>query len=180
MTVHRLTPLPIAPPRGRLIVAEQVIEPTLTAFRNSAGEDGPHEGLVLWLGCTAGTTSIVLGTACPPTRHGRDFVFLDERAVAAASRSARRSGLGVIAQVHSHPGDDTRHSDGDDELILMPYEGMFSVVVASYGAGSLRPADGAGLHQYQEGQWVQILDGDAMVIVSPYVLSSDVGDRVPK
>jgi hypothetical protein len=58
--------------------------------------------------------------------------------------------------VHSHPGQDTRHSEGDDKLILMPYEGMFSLVVADYGHGSLLPNEGAGLHQYQSGRWLQV------------------------
>ncbi len=50
-------------------------------------------------------------------------------------RAARRLGLAVMAQVHSHPGADTRHSDGDDELIVLPREGMFSLVIGRYGEG---------------------------------------------
>ncbi|OBK22991.1 Mov34/MPN/PAD-1 family protein [Mycobacterium asiaticum] len=165
-SVHRLTPLPIASVRGKLLVAEQVIVPTLAALRASAGSDGPHEGLVLWLGRTIGPTTVVMAQVCPPARTGRDFVFLDEPAVATAARTAHRYGLGVVAQVHSHPGLDTRHSDGDDQLVLMPFEGMFSLVVASYGTGSLDPERGAGLHQYQDERWVRITDHQAMVVVA--------------
>jgi proteasome lid subunit RPN8/RPN11 len=163
--VHRRTQLPTASARGKLLVAEQVLAPTLTALRASGGPDGPHEGLVLWLGRTIGTTTVVLAQVCPPARTGRDFVLLDERAVAAASRAARGYELGVVAQVHSHPGRDTRHSDGDDHLVLMPFEGMFSLVVASYGSGSPNSGRGAGLHQYQDGRWVQITDSQTMVVV---------------
>jgi proteasome lid subunit RPN8/RPN11 len=165
MPVHRRTPLPIAAAIGKLLVAEQVVTPTLAALRASSGPDGPHEGLVLWLGRTVATTTVVLAQVCPPARTGGDFVLLDERAVAAASRTARRCGLGVVAQVHSHPGRDTRHSDGDDQLVLMPFEGMFSLVVASYGTGSLDPGHGAGLHQYQDQRWVRIIDSQTMVVV---------------
>lgn len=165
MTVHRRTPLPVAPARGQLLVAQQVIEPTTNALSASAGPGGPHEGLVLWLGRTTAATSIVIAMICPQARTGPDFVWLDESAVAAASRAARACGLGVVAQVHSHPGSDTRHSDGDDRLVLMPFENMFSVVVAGYGSGGLHPSGGAGLHQYQDGQWVQLVDDDAMIIV---------------
>ena len=82
-------------------------------------------------------------------------------------RRARALGLAVVAQVHSHPGSDTRHSDGDDKLVLMPHEGMLSLVVAHYGSGPLRPDQGAGFHQYQNGRWVQIQtsDADALIIV---------------
>lgn len=165
MSVHRLTPLPVAAASGTLLVAEQVLAPTLTALRASRGPDGPHEGLVLWLGRTTGTTSIVMSMICPSARTGPDFVFLDEHAVGAAARAARAHGLGVIAQVHSHPGTDTRHSDGDDKLVLMPFPGMFSLVVARYGTGSLDPREGAGLHQYQETGWVQVADPRAFTVV---------------
>jgi proteasome lid subunit RPN8/RPN11 len=178
MTVHRRTPLPVAPARGQLLVAQQVGEPTTNALCASAGPDGRHEGLVLWLGRTTGTTSIVMAMICPSARTGPDFVLLDEHAVAAASRAARQCGLGVVAQVHSHPGSDTRHSDGDDRLVLMPFEGMFSLVVAVYGSGGLHPSGGAGLHQYQDRRWVQLVDDDAMIIVpaAPSVSTTGMGD----
>lgn len=176
MTVHRSTPLPVAQARGRLLVAESVIEPTIAALRSSAGPCGPHEGLVLWLGRTIGPTSIVVAAICPPTRGGPEFVFLDEQAVGAAARTARQFGLGVVAQVHSHPGHDTRHSDGDDRLVLMPFEGMFSVVVALYGTGGLHPGSGVGLHQYQDRRWVRVVGNDTMVIV-PAGLGIPVTDQ---
>jgi proteasome lid subunit RPN8/RPN11 len=101
---------------------------------------------------------------------------VDERAVALAARTARRYGLGVVAQVHSHPGHDTRHSDGDDHLVLMPFPGMFSLVVADYGLGDLHPSGGAGLHQYQDGRWVQVIDDDAMTVVPSSPAHASTGD----
>ena len=79
--------------------------------------------------------------------------------------------LAVVAQVHSHPGSDTRHSDGDDKLILMPYEGMFSLVVANYGDGGLLTSEGASLHQYQDRRWVLITapTSDTLIIVPPVI-----------
>jgi hypothetical protein len=70
--------------------------------------------------------------------------------------------------VHSHPGNDTRHSDGDDELILLPYQGMFSLVVGDYGHGRLPQAQGSGLHQFQDGRWVRVTD-DALIVVPALV-----------
>lgn len=165
MSVHRRTPLRTAAARGRLLVAEQVVAPTLAALQASSGSTGRHEGLVLWLGRQCATTSMVMSMITPRAWTGPDYVFLDEAAVAGAARAARATDLGVIAQVHSHPGTDTRHSDGDDQLVLMPFENMFSVVVARYGHGGLLPGGGAGLHQYQDGIWRQILGDDAMRVV---------------
>jgi proteasome lid subunit RPN8/RPN11 len=171
VSVHRRTPLPQAPARGRLIVAEQVLPTTTAALQASSGRDGRHEGLVFWLGRAIDTTTIVLAVATPPTDSGPGRVMVDEQAVGETARTARAHGLGLVAQVHSHPGFDTRHSDGDDSLILMPYDGMFSLVVADFGRGALKPAEGAGLHQFQDGKWVQVTNDDALTIVPAHLTS---------
>jgi hypothetical protein len=167
--VHRLRPLLTGPSRGRLLIASAVIEVTTSALQKSAGDDGRHEGIVLWLGrAAAAADTLIVSATVPESEHTRGSVHIGHAAVARASRAARRLGLVVAAQVHSHPGSDTRHSDGDDEMILLPYEGMFSLVVASYGDGPAHASDGAGLHQYQDGQWVQVDNpATAMVVVPP-------------
>jgi len=172
MTVHRLTPLPTRTSRGRLIVAEQVLAPTLAELRRPHGGQR-HERLVLWAGRTVETTSIVTSSITPHTDHGPQHVLLDEAAVNDAARLARAAALGIIAQVHSHPGADTRHSDGDDRLVLMPFESMFSLVVADYGHGEIDPGRGAGLHQFQQGRWVQITNPDALVVVPARLIAQE-------
>ena len=155
---------PDGPAVGKLLVAEQVLAPSRAALQASSHEHEPNEGLVFWIGRTIGTDTLVLSVVVVPTDHHRDGVFVNEQTVAATARAARRIGLGLVAQVHSHPGVDTRHSVGDNKLITMPFHGMFSLVVADYGRGSLLPTQGAGLHQYQHGRWVR-LTPDAMVTV---------------
>lgn len=169
MTVHRFTDLPEVPARGRLIVSEGVIPPTRAALQASSTNSGPDEGLVLWLGRNIENTSLVLACAAPRTTHDWGRVHVDETAVGTAASAARAHGLGVIAQVHSHPGRDTRHSDGDDQLVLLPYESMFSLVIADYGLGSVHPTEGAGLHQFQDGRWIKVANHDAFIVV-PHLL----------
>jgi len=167
VTVHRLTPLPVAPARGHLVISESVAERTMELLAVELGRAVPHEALVWWLGRQVGDDTYVMACISPTVDSGRQHVLADADAVGDAAAAARRSRLGIVAQVHSHPGNDTRHSDGDDELVLMPFEGMFSVVVARYGAGGLRPASGAGIHQYQNGIWTWVSNADeAFVVVS--------------
>ncbi len=173
MTVHRHTPLPAGPSVGHLIVAESVIAPTLQALRQSQSPDGrPHEGLVCWLGRTVGPHTLVLTAAQPEVISGPQRVHAAEASVGTVAHLARRHQLGIVAQVHSHPGHDTRHSDGDDHLVLMQYEGMFSLVIGHYGHGDIHPIRGAGLHQHQNGRWVQLNNPDALLIV-PATLTTD-------
>lgn len=154
MTVLRETPLPRGAPRGSLVVPRNVADATLRALRGFRGLDGDHEGLVYWAGRVVDPNTYVLSAVVPDCEHEPQRVLAAEAAIGAAARLARRSGLGLVAQIHSHPGNDTRHSEGDDRLVLMPWEGMFSLVVARYGRGSFE--DGLGLHQHQDGRWVQI------------------------
>ncbi|MGQ0678172.1 MAG: hypothetical protein ACT4OM_00685 [Actinomycetota bacterium] len=87
-----------------------------------------------------------------------------------AAQVARSCRLVLLAQVHSHPGTDTRHSDGDDDMVLMPFEGMFSVVVGRYGDDDATPAEGAGVHQFQDSAWVSVSDAASSVVVVPTVM----------
>lgn len=164
MSENRFTALPTGTAKGFLLVADGVRIPTLAALQASSGDHRNHEGLVLWLGRTVGSATLVLACAAPPKLSGPGRVHVGELAVGATARAARAFGLGVVAQVHSHPGRHTRHSEGDDQLVLMPFEGMFSLVVADYGRGSLLPQEGAGLHQHQAGRWVKI-GGEAMHVI---------------
>lgn len=164
MTVYRTRPLPCGRARGALVVPESVIEATTDMLREFGARGTRHEGLVYWTGRVVGGVAYVLSAISPRCYHGPQHVVANESEIGAVARESRRYHLGLIAQVHSHPGSDTRHSDGDDDLVLLPFEGMFSLVVASYGGGSLRPSEGAGLHQFQDGRWVHLED-DALLIV---------------
>ena len=39
-------------------------------------------------------------------------------------------------------------------MVLMPFEGMLSLVVPYYAHFGMRPLDGIGVHQYQDKRWV--------------------------
>jgi len=171
MAVYRETVLPVGKNRGRLIVPEQVMRHTQIALTQFGGVDGRHEGLVYWLGRRIDPDTLVLGAAVPPCLHGPQRAIASEAAIGAVIRAARAQGVCLVAQVHSHPDDDTRHSEGDDKLVLMPFDGMFSLVVGHYGDGGTTLKTGVGLHQFQDGRWVRIGAEceDALCIVSALV-----------
>jgi hypothetical protein len=175
MPVHRLTPLPTALNRGRLIVPEKVLAATKAVLQRFHGSNGRHEGLAYWMGRRCDMDALVMSVVVPISDHGPQHVFVSEAEVGKMSRRGRSMGLAIVAQVHSHPGGDTRHSDGDDKLILMPYEGLFSLVIGNYGDGSPLPTQGAGLHQYQDRRWVQIAPAppDAIIVV-PEILHTAI------
>lgn len=156
MPVHRMTHLPEGPGRGQLIVPAGVVDATVSALRSFRGRYKRHEGLVFWAGRVVADTTLVLTAVVPYCDHSRGRVVADENGIGDAARRARALRLGLVAQVHSHPGTDTRHSDGDDRLVLMPIEGMFSIVCGNYGDDGLAINSGVGVHQVQDGHWVRI------------------------
>jgi len=154
--VYRTKPLPKESLRGQFLLPETLIGATRKALVDTALEgirDGGHEGLVYWAGRQAEDATAFLSVVIPVSDHGPQYVMVSGPEVSRSSRAARNHNIGILAQVHSHPGWDGRHSDGDDDLILMPYEGMLSVVAPHFGRHVRGVADLA-IHQYQEGRWV--------------------------
>jgi proteasome lid subunit RPN8/RPN11 len=153
-------------------VSAAVVQGTETALRGFFGPDGRHEGIVFWCGRRDGDDHVVTIAIVPRASHGAGFVHVDADQVGDVTFEARSRRLVLLAQVHSHPDTDTRHSDADDRLILLPYEGMFSLVAGSYGRRRISVDDGVGIHQFQREQWVQVTDGATSLIVVPAVLAT--------
>ncbi len=136
----RATGPPLIP---KMETRRDVFDATTLALRGHVGPDGPHEGVVFWLGRIVMPNTYVLSMLVPRSEHREGFVRVPAVVVGDAGRAARAMGLAFVCQVHSHPGRDTRHSDGDDQMVPLPSEGMFSVVVGRFGDGGLTPEEGA-------------------------------------
>lgn len=153
---YRTRRLPTGDLQGEFIVAAEVMSATrdaLVEFALAGLDDGGHEGLVLWAGRELGSVTVITTAIVPEVENGPQRVHVSREAVGEAARAARSARLGILAQVHSHPGDDGRHSDGDDEMVMMPFGGMLSLVAPHYGRDLRAMADFA-VHQYQGGKWV--------------------------
>ncbi|MCY3605178.1 MAG: Mov34/MPN/PAD-1 family protein [Gammaproteobacteria bacterium] len=115
--------------------------------------DGGHEGICYWAGREEADLTHLKAVLVPKARHDRYGVFVSEAAFGEVARKAREMGLGILAQVHSHPDSDTRHSDGDDELVVLPFENMLSLVAPYYGR-TLKSISDFSVHQFQSRRWV--------------------------
>lgn len=172
LPVYRTKPLPVGDLQGRFLVAAPLIDHTreaLTTFALAGIRDAGHEGLVYWAGRELDDVRVLISVVVPRADHSAQRVMVSRGEVARASRTARSQGLGLLCQVHSHPGRDARHSDGDDELVLLPFEGMLSIVAPHYGV-NLRSVSDLTVHQFQQGGWVLCSAGSVakhITIVSP-------------
>ncbi len=155
-SVHRISPLPENKIRGFFIITEPIIKATCEALTDMALQgirDGGHEALVFWAGLQANEKTVFTTVLRPSTENFNQKVTVSEKEVGRSSKLARSYGLSLLGQVHSHPGFDARHSEGDDHMITMPYENMLSIVVPNFGIG-FKDIFGAKIHQFQNGRWV--------------------------
>jgi hypothetical protein len=170
--VYRLSPLPQGALRGRFIVAANVVESTYAVLSgySKLGRRG-HEGIVFWAGRELGDVTVFTSVVAPKAQSGPQRVIVDAEDVGNSAIAARRHSLAVLAQVHSHPGGDARHSDGDDVLIIQPFEGKLSIVIPRYGAGAQALQTWC-VHQFQDGRWV-LCDASSIqrgLVVAPPLL----------
>jgi hypothetical protein len=146
--------LPVQPVRGRVLVTNAAVTATEQLLPTYRGPDGDHEGIVFWCGREMGDATVITTAIAPDAKHSVGRVMCDQDAIEQVSDAAHALGLGVLAQVHSHPGPWTEHSEGDDYMVLMPFEGMLSLVVPHYARHGLLPLHSLGVHQFQDGRWV--------------------------
>ena len=156
MPVYRTRPLPHAQLRGQFFVPEAVISATqqaLVEFAFDGIHDGGHEGIAYWAGREMPECTVFLQAIIPDAEHFTGRVAVGRVEIGRTQRAARANRLGVLCQVHSHPGVDARHSDGDDDLVLMPFENMLSIVAPTFGRNFRTMADVC-VHQFQDGHWI--------------------------
>lgn len=144
----------VAPLRGQFLFTDHAIRALEELLPTYRGPDGSHEGIAFLCGVELPMATLYTTAVAPEADHGRGHVRCSEAQVAAVSAAARELGLGVLAQIHTHPWDGTVHSFGDDDMVLMPFEGMLSIVCPLYGRFALRPLETLGVHQFQDGRWV--------------------------
>lgn len=140
--------------QGRFLIQTNLLAATEEALRTFRGPEGPHEGIVFWGGRELEGLTLYTTAVIPHARHTKGSVQCDEAAIREVVRALRPHGLGLLAQVHSHPGGDARHSHGDDDMVLLPFEGMLSIVVPWYSRDGMHPLSTCGIHQFQQGRWV--------------------------
>lgn len=154
--VYRNRPLPTADVRGLFLIAEPVLAATreaLVSFALAGIDDGGHEGIAYWAGREMRDCTVFLQAIVPVAKHAHGRVMVSREEIGRTQRAARARKLGVLCQVHSHPGGDARHSDGDDDLVLLPFEGMLSIVAPNFGVYVQSVPDFC-VHQFQDGMWV--------------------------
>lgn len=117
-----------------------------------------HEGLVYWAGRREGEVATVTTVIAPKVSSGPGRAATSARANFDVVRTLSDSGLTQIAQVHSHPGRWSDHSEGDDRLTAFRVNGLVSIVVPHYCRAGMHPLTTCGIHRYGAGTFLRLSD----------------------
>lgn len=140
----------------KVLIAQDLVTRTVEALR-SFGQNR-CEGLVLWLGTSSGNEARISNAWVPPqtpirSESGVGYMVSGET-LTEISRECRRKGVGLVAQVHSHPGR-AYHSDADDRYAVVTTNGGFSLVVPNFGDGPARIAAWA-VYRLKGSDWAEM------------------------
>jgi hypothetical protein len=117
------------------------------------------EGFVLWLGNVTDAIAGVEVAFVPPQSsiHGEEGVgyLVTSETLFQLNRELHRSGLRLLAQVHSHPAE-AYHSSTDDAYAVVTTEGGFSIVVPNFAADKVLPRECAVYRLISGGRWKKL------------------------
>lgn len=117
------------------------------------------EGVALWAGVRDGDSFIIKRTIIPEQNAGS---FEDGLIYVVKGEELHRialelfdSGMQLIAQIHSHPGE-AYHSQTDDAYPIVTVKGGISVVVPNFAEGGLNLRDWAVYRFLPETAWTEL------------------------
>lgn len=136
-------------------------------FLRAAGVAG-KEGMVLWAGKKNGATFSVTLLVIPQQRGIRTSdgvcVIIDAPELQRLNLELYRSGLQLIAQVHSHP-QAAYHSETDDEFAIARIIGSLSLVVPNFAIRPFSLSDCAVYRLSATGVWEDISGAPAIRMI---------------
>jgi proteasome lid subunit RPN8/RPN11 len=116
---------------------------------------------------------IVTTVSVPYAVQGAGHFTVSAEEMSRAGAHLRQHSLVRLAQVHTHPGHDTRHSPTDDENAYSRKAGAVSIVLPWHAASDPYPTDGT-VHVHDGHRWRQLsqADAEAFIRVIPALVDS--------
>jgi hypothetical protein len=137
-------------------VGAAVVRTTLEALQQFGSQR--LEGLVLWLGDIeperARVVRAIVPDQQPITSEDGVGYFVRGETLFNLNRSLAATGLRLIAQIHSHPGE-AYHSDTDDRYAIVTADGGLSLVVPDFGHAPADPVEWA-VYRLTNGNWNEL------------------------
>ena len=119
--------------------------------------DGERESGAFLLGTRRAGHGVVREFVCyddlDPQALEQGYVTMHARGMKALWAHCRARGLDVVADVHTHPGPDTRQSTIDRRHPMVPVDGHLALIVPNFAHTTPWRLDGVGIHEYRDSDW---------------------------
>lgn len=120
---------------------------------------GQRESGAFLVGVRQGSRARVRDFICyddlDPRALDKGYVTLHSRGLKALWAQCRASQFDVMADVHTHPGIDTRQSDLDQRHPMIPVDGHIALIVPNFANTTRWQLDGVGIHEYRGTGWLR-------------------------
>jgi len=152
-----------------LLVSSHLWSATLDAFRPYSRR-GVEAGC-FWYGTRNDDFALASSVAIPQQINRRQNFHIPADSLAEMTQAACASGLVAVAQIHTHPSTDVRHSPWDDAQIVS--QNVWSVVLPNYGRQPLNFCD-LGVHRFGDGRWARLTADEVnrTLLVQPLVVDT--------
>ena len=114
----------------QLIIPELVVLETFQFFQKLS--DRHVEATVVWFGQFYGLKMHIIEAYMPLQYNTELSFYIPADEVHRMNLHAYNSGLMLMAQLHTHPGE-AFHSSHDDSGSILVFDGQFSIVIPDYG-----------------------------------------------
>lgn len=107
---------------------------------------------------------VVTTVTVPHAQQYADHFTVSAEEMSRAGQHLRTHGLARLAQVHTHPGSDTRHSPYDDKHAYSRKAGAISIVLPWHAHGDPLPTGGS-VHLHDGERWHGLSPDDATAFI---------------
>lgn len=140
----------------KVLVCESILQISVMLLQEAKDEHSAHEGILYWAGKSFDNHWWITTCIAPQTISTWGSYKTSARSNADVIQLLAKHKLEIFSQLHSHPGTNVNHSEGDDKGALMPYENFLSIVVPSYAEFGILPLERCGVHRFQNNRFVRL------------------------
>lgn len=124
-----------------------------------------------WYGTRTPDTDFALVAGIPRQINRPQNFEIPSDALAELITALPPAGLVAVAQIHTHPGTDTKHSPWDNDMVVS--RKLYSLVLPRYGRRPC-PLGAVAVHAFGEGGWQRLSREEAAtrILLSPELVDT--------
>lgn len=151
--MRKLNPIRKSKSGRVLLIQKHVIRQSYAAFSDCCRQG--LESVVYWYGLEppGSSTDIAMAVAIPNAQRHRTWYEIPAEQASEMGKAMAKASLVCLAQFHTHPWKNTRHSLYDDQNAISLRNGFLSLVAPDYGCRQDLELKGVSIHEAWDARW---------------------------